>query len=154
MLESEVDAKFFGGRQDNRDLAGAVASVSSYKTAQAVFAPVGSVKGLTKVFDPGSGPNPAFVEVNSALPNNVTDKVAAAVVGYGGGGAISGWSKPSTDPYRSLAARLAPVRKQGVFSPADSAKIDSRDVMSDMASLKDPWYVAVRHHFVRTSRLE
>jgi hypothetical protein len=99
-------------------------------------------------------PNPAFVEVNSALPNNVTNTVAAAVIGYGGGGAISGWSKPAREPYAALASRLTPVRKQGIFSPADSAKIDSRDVMSDMASLKDPWYVAVRHHFVRTSRLE
>src|SRR5262249_43955879 len=49
MLESEVDATFFGGRAAEKDLTAAIADVTSYKTAQAVFAPIGSVKGLAKI---------------------------------------------------------------------------------------------------------
>jgi hypothetical protein len=149
MLESEVDAKFFGARQPEKDLTGAVASVQSYKTAQAVFAPASSVKGLTKVFDTGPVPNPAFVEVNNTLPNNVTDKVGAAVVGYGGSGAISGWARPSRDAYANLGSRLAPVRKQGVFAQAEGVKLNSNEVMLEPSTLKEPQYVAVRHHFQR-----
>ncbi len=44
MLESEVDPKFFGARVGEKDLTAAIADVSSYKTAQAVFAPVGAVR--------------------------------------------------------------------------------------------------------------
>jgi hypothetical protein len=51
MLESEVDAGFFGERIGERDLTGAIADVRSYKTAQAVFAPVEAAQGLKKVFD-------------------------------------------------------------------------------------------------------
>src|SRR2546425_943294 len=67
MLESEVDANFFGGRAGEKDLTAAIADVASYKTAQAVFAPVGAPKGLTKVFDTGTVPNPAFVELSGKL---------------------------------------------------------------------------------------
>jgi hypothetical protein len=151
MLESEVDPGFFSARQAEKDLTGAVASVSSYKTAQAVFAPVGSEKGLTKVFDTGSVPNPAFVEIGSKLPAGTSSKVAAAVQGYGGGGAISGWSKPSAEPYRGLAGRMQPVRKQGVFASPEPARINQTDVLQDVPSLKEPAYVAVRKHFQRAS---
>ena len=74
MLESEVDPTFFGARGGEKDLTGALASVTSYKTAQAVFAPVGSAKGLTKVFDTGSVPNPAFVEVAGKVPAAITPR--------------------------------------------------------------------------------
>ena len=107
MLESEVDPTFFGARVGEKDLTGAIADVSSYKTAQAVFAPVGSVKGLTKVFDTGSVPNPAFVEI----AGKQSDKVAAAVIGFGGGGAIASWTKPTRDPFRG-AGRAASARHE------------------------------------------
>ena len=51
----QKDPGFFGARVGEKDLTGAVAAVTSYKTAQAVFAPVGSAKRLT----PGAG-DPRF----------------------------------------------------------------------------------------------
>ena len=110
MLESEVDAGFFGSRVGEKDLTGAIASVTSYRTAQAVFAPVGAAKGLSKVFDAGSVPNPAFVQM-SQVPDAVSDKVAAAVIGYGGSGAISSWARPTTSrPKFSPTSQRPPAR--------------------------------------------
>ncbi len=149
MLESEVDAGFFGARQGEKDLTAAIASVSSYKTAQAVFAPAGAAKGLNKLFDTANVPNPAFVEVGAKLPPGTSEKVAAAVIGYGGSGAISGWTKPAREPYQALAGRLAPVKKAGIFASPEPGRLDAKDVLVDPVSLKDPAYVAVRHHFVR-----
>lgn len=156
MLESEVDPSFFGSRGGEKDLTGAVASVTSYKTAQAVFAPVGSAKGLTKVFDTGAVPNPAFVQIDAKLPNTITDKVANAVIGYGGSGAINGWARASRDVYQGFASRLSPVRKAGLFASPEPVRIDAKDVLIDPPTIKDSAYVAVRHHFVRPrgSRME
>ncbi|HEY5925095.1 MAG TPA: hypothetical protein VIV11_25610 [Kofleriaceae bacterium] len=150
MLESEVDSSFFSARQGEKDLTAAVASVSSYKTAQAVFAPAGAAKGLNKLFDTANVPNPAFVEVGAKLPAGTSEKVAAAVIAYGGSGAISSWTKPSREAYQGLAGRLSPVKKAGVFASPEAARLDSKDVLIDPVSLKDPAYVAVRHHFLRT----
>ncbi|HRC57144.1 MAG TPA: hypothetical protein PKU97_14520, partial [Kofleriaceae bacterium] len=105
MLESEVDSNFFSSRVSKGDLVAAVAEVASYKGAQAVFAPIGSQKGLTKIFDTGSVPNPAFVEVGDLDPA-ITAKVASAVTGYGGAGAISGWSAGGKQLFQSLAGRM------------------------------------------------
>jgi hypothetical protein len=156
MLESEVDDTFFGTRVGEKDLTGALASVTSYKTAQAVFAPVTSAKGLSKVFDTGTVPNPAFVELDTKLPAGTSDKVAAAVVGYGGSGAINGWTKASKDVYQGFAGRLGPVKKAGVFANPEPVRIDAKDVLVDPVTIKDPAYVAIRHHFLRPSgaRLE
>jgi hypothetical protein len=151
MLESEVDPSFFGARVGEKDLTGAAASVASYKTAQAVFAPTSSpsVKGLTKVFDTGNVPNPAFVEIGNKLPAGTSAKVAAAVTGYGGSGAISGWTKPTKDPYNSLQGRLSPVRKQGVFAQPEPGRIPTQNVLQPIPTLKDFATVSVRPHFVR-----
>ena len=85
----------------------------------------------------------------SQAQTSLRDKVAAAVTSYGGSGAIEGWAKGAREPYAALQGRLAPVRKGGVFAQVEGVKIDSKEVMADMPSLKDPQYVAVRHHFVR-----
>ncbi len=148
MLESEVDSAFFGSRVGEKDLTGSIASVTSYKTAQAVFAPVGTAKGLAKVFDAGAVPNPAFVGL-SQLPDAIADKVATAVIAYGGSGAITTWSKPSREPYQAFAARLAPVRKVGVFANPEPVRIDSKDVLLDPPTLKDAGSLSLRQHFVR-----
>jgi len=150
MLESEVDPTFFGARVGKQDLTAAIAEVASYKTAQAVFAPVGAAKGLTKVFDTGAVPNPAFVDLGSKLPAALVDKVAGAVVGYGGGGAISGWMRPSREIYTSLAGRLGRVVKTGILAAPEPVRIDAKDVLIDPATLRDSAMVNVRHHFVRT----
>lgn len=136
MLDSEVDDKFFSARVGEKELAGAVASVASYKTAQAVFAPASMAKGLTKLFDTGNVPNPAFVQLQG-LPSSVSSKVAAAVTGYGGSGAISGWSKPQRELYTSLAGQLQQVKKYGIFAPAEASRPDPKEVLGDIQSLKD-----------------
>ena len=151
MLESEVDAQFFGGRSGKPDLTAAVAEVASYKAAQAVFAPAGSAKGLAKVFDTGAVPNPAFVDIGGKLPQSVVDKVAAAVVGYGGAGAIAGWTRPSRDIYLTLAGRLAKSAKSGIFANPDPVRIDARDALIEPQTLKETAMVDVRHHYVRPS---
>lgn len=149
MLESEVDASFWGARVGEKDLTGALASVTSYKTAQAVFAPVGSAKGLSKVFDAAAVPNPAFVAVSGSVPDALSDKVANAVIGYGGSGAIAGWSKPSREPYQTFAARLAPIRKAGVFASPEPVRLDGREALQEPSTLKDTATISVRHLFVR-----
>lgn len=154
MLESEVDPSFFGGRAGEKDLTGAVAAVTSYKTAQAVFAPVGSAKGLTKVFDTGAVPNPAFVEIAGTQPAAVTAKVSSAVINYGGGGAISGWTRPDRTPYTAFASRLGKVVKLGVLASPEPVRIDARDVLAEPTTLRDYATVPVRHHFESTGRLD
>ncbi len=151
MLESEVDPAFFGARSAKPDLTAAVAEVASYKAAQAVFAPVGAAKGLTKVFDTGAVPNPAFVEIGGKLPPAIIDRVAASVIGYGGSGAIAGWTRPSREIYTALAARMGKVVKAGVFASADPVRIDARDALIEPPTLRDTAVVDVRHHFVRPS---
>lgn len=149
MLESEVDATFFDRRVGEKDLTGAVADVASYKTAEAVFAPVDAGKGLKKVFDTGSVPNPGFVQLSTKLPSSVADKVGAAVVGYGGSGAIAGWAKPSIEPYRALAARLGRATKSGVFANPEPVRIDAREVLVEPTTLRETAFVPARVHFVR-----
>jgi hypothetical protein len=156
MLDSEVDSTFFSARVGEKELAGAVAAVASYKTAQAVFAPAAMSKGLTKLFDTGNVPNPAFVQL-SALPQAVVSKAAGAVVSYGGSGAINGWARPSRDTYMALGGQLSPRKKYGIFAAPEGARLDSKDVINEnISSFREPAFVAVRHHFVRPpgNRLE
>ena len=149
MLDSEVDAAFFGARVGKPDLTAALAEVAQVKTSQAVFAPVGSVKGLTKLFDTASVPNPAFVDLGSKLPAATVDKVAAAVQGFGGGGAIGGWTKPTRDIYTSFASRLGRVVKAPIFANSEPARIDAKDVLIEPPTIRDYAVVGVRQHFVR-----
>jgi hypothetical protein len=150
MLESEVDSAFFGSRVGKPDLSAAIAEVASYKTAQAVFAPSSGAKGLTKLFDTGNVPNPAFVDLGGKLPAATVEKVSSAVLGYGGGGAIASWQKGDTASYRSLAGRLGRVTKQGVLVAPELVRIDAKDVLSEPATLKDTAMADVRHHFLRS----
>jgi hypothetical protein len=151
----EGDPAVFSARVGEKDLTAAIADVVSYKTAQAVFAPVGSTKGLVKVFDAGAVPNPAFVEMSGKLPQAISDKVAAAVVGYGGSGAINGWSKAVRDPYAFFAARLVKVTKSPILANPEAVRLDGKDVLADLPTLRDAGLIAVRHQFVRaTNRME
>lgn len=150
MLESEVDAGFFGARTGKPDLTAAVSEVASYKAAQAVFAPVGSGKGLTKLFDTGAVPNPAFVALGKAVSQPTEDKVASAVVSYGGGGAIGGWTKPDRGIYAAFGGRFGKVVKIGTLAAPDPVRLDARDVLIEPATLKDTALVDVRHHFVHS----
>jgi len=149
MLESEVDPSFFASRVGKPDLTAAVAEVASYKGAQAVFAPVGAQKGLTKVFDTGQIPNPAFVQLNGKLAGAVADKVANAVVGYGGSGAISGWSGANKGTYQGLAGRMGRVIKKGIFAVPEPVRVEAKDVLIEPESLRDTALTEVRQHFER-----
>jgi hypothetical protein len=147
MLESEVDPNFFSSRVGKPDIAAAVAEVASYKGAQAVFAPSGSAKGLTKVFDTGSVPNPAFVKINGKISGAISNKVEKAVTGYGGGGAIASWSSASKSPYTSLDNRMDKVTKKGIFAPPEPVRFDAKDVLIEPATLDDTAVTPVRQHF-------
>ena len=149
MLDSEVAPNFFATRIGKPDLSAAIAEVAQTRTAHAVFAPVGSAKNLTKVFDTGSVPNPAFVAIGTKLPQATVDKIAAAVIGYGGGGAINGWSRPARDLYTSFAARLRRSVKTPIFANPEPVRIDAKDVLAEPPTIKDYALVGVRHHFVR-----
>ena len=149
MLESEVEPTFFGARIGKADLTATIAEVASYKNADVVFAPVGSAKGLVKVIDTGSVPTPAFVALNAKLPAAVVDKVGAAVIGFGGGGAIAGWTKPAREPYVALAARLGKAVKAPILAAPEPVRVDGKDVLLEPPTLRDSAAVVVRHHFVR-----
>ncbi|HPH64658.1 MAG TPA: hypothetical protein PLF40_02895 [Kofleriaceae bacterium] len=155
MLNSEVDANFFSARVGKGDLTAAVAEVASYKGAQAVFAPIGAQKGLTRVFETGMVPNPGFVALSSKVPAAIADKVGAAVVGYGGGGAIASWASPSRAPFSALDGQLRKNTKLPTFAAPDPVRFDSKDVLLDLATLKDTALTDVRQHFSRpTGRME
>ncbi len=149
MLESEIETGFFGARVGKLDLAAAIAEVASYKTADAVFAPVGTAKGLAKVFDTGVVPNPGFVDMTGKLPESVVDKVASAVTRYGGSGAIAGWGRPARDTYVALSHRLGKAVKAGVLAAPELVRLDLSEVLAEPASLREPTLVDVRHHAVR-----
>ncbi len=148
MLESEVEAGFFGARVAKQDLTGAIAEVASYRTAQAVFAPT-TTKGLTKIFDTGSVPNPAFVVIGK-LPAAVVDKVASAVLGFGGGGAIAGWARPDRTIYAAFAGRLTRANKAGVFAVPEPVRIDAKDVLVEPPTMREAGAVDVKRYWVRT----
>ncbi|MBP9086166.1 MAG: hypothetical protein KBG15_08605 [Kofleriaceae bacterium] len=149
MLDSEVDATFFSARIGKGDVTAAVAEVASYKGAQAVFAPVGSQKGLARVFETGMVPNPGFVALSSKVPAAITAKVGAAVVGYSGGGAITGWAAPSRAPFTSLAGQMGKNVKRPTFAMPEPVRFDSKDVLLDLATLTDTALTDVRQHFAR-----
>jgi hypothetical protein len=149
MLDSEVDAAFFGARVGKADLLGAVAEVASVHSAHAVFAPVGSQKGLTKVFDTGAVPNPAFAQVNGKVPAEIVAKVGAAVTGYSGGGAIAGWAAPNRGLYQALAGSFGRRGKEGVFANPDPVRFDATDVLVEPATLDRAASTGVRQHFER-----
>ena len=147
MLESEVGLSFFSGQVGKPDLGGTVAEVVSRKGAEAVFAPSGSQKGLTKVFDTGSVPNPAFVQINDKLPADLVGKVKSAVVRYGGGGAISGWKDGDVGEYRSLRGRMGTRVKEGVFSSPDPVRVDAKDILIEPATLSESDLTQIKQHF-------
>jgi hypothetical protein len=130
MLDSEIKTKgYFGGLVDKPDVAGAVAAVKDYKAADAVFAPSGASKGLSKLFDTGAVPNPGFVVTGKAVPTSVVDKVKDAVLSYGAGGGIDGWKGAQQAGYGGLAGRMGARVKKAVFAVPDVVKMDDQDVL-------------------------
>jgi hypothetical protein len=147
MLESEVSLRYFGGRVGKSDLNGAVAEVATLRGAQAVFAPVGSQKGLAKVFDAGSVPNPAFVQLNKGLPGTVVSNAKKAVVGYGGGGAIGRWRAGNAKAYSGLRGRMGKRVKRGMFADPLPVRVKAQDVLKYPSTLDETWMTEVTQHF-------
>ena len=144
MFESEVKtAKFFGALVDKPDLAGAVAAVAAYKAADAVFAPASQAKGLTKLFDAGSVPNAGFVTLNKSIDAALESRVGAAVLAYGGGGAIDGWRVSSG--YGGLTGRMGQRTRKPLFAQPETVRLEDLDVVAPPKSAYD--LGSVRHHF-------
>ncbi|MEM9490177.1 MAG: hypothetical protein AAGC55_13600 [Myxococcota bacterium] len=147
MFESEVDGRFFAARVNKTDLNGAVAEVATYRGAHAVFAPRGSQKGLSKVFDTGPVPNPAFVQLNSRLSDQLVAAVRKAVVGYGGAGAIEGWARGDDQPYRALRGRMGKRVKRAIFASPEPVGIDSQAVLEEPSTLGEIAFPQLRQNF-------
>ncbi len=147
MFESEVPSRFFSSKVGKPDVQAAVAEVVSRKGAEAVFAPIGSQKGMTKVFDAGSVPNPAFVQVNQKLSKSLVGKVAKAVRSFGGGGAIQSWNSPEMGPYRSLRDRMGRRVKRGLLADPSPVRVNVKDVLIPPKTLDDTDLTPVGQHF-------
>jgi hypothetical protein len=147
MLESEVSGSYFSGKVGKPDVSAAVAEVASRKGAEGVFAPSGQQKGLTKVFDTGSVPNPAFVQLNTKLPKATVEKVQSVVRSFGGGGAISGWEAGSDSTYRQLRGRMGRRVKRGVMADPSPVRVDAKDVLEEPKTLDDTDLTPVGQHF-------
>lgn len=144
MLDSEVKAKsHFGDVVDKQDIAGAVAAVKDFKNADAVFAPAAQAKGLTKLFDTGTVPNPGFVQLSRSVPAATVDKVKDAVLGYGANLGIDGWKGVAS--YSALAGQLGARSKKAVFAMPEPVRLDDSDVLIVPAS--EFQTATVRQHF-------
>jgi hypothetical protein len=144
MLDSEVKTKtFFESLVDKQDVSGAVAAVKDFKAADAVFAPTGQAKGLTKLFDTGTVPNPGFVVIAKGLPAGTVDKVKEAVLGYGANLGIDGWKGAAS--YSSLAGQLGARTKRAVFASPEPVRLDDSDVL--IVPTSEFQTATVRQHF-------
>jgi hypothetical protein len=129
MLDSEVNVnKFFGSRQGTPDVASAVAAVALGK-ADCVVAPVDRGKGLRKIFDAGSVPNPGFVQVKTGLPDALVSSVSKAIMGFGAGGALDGWRGGGGDSFRGLAGQMGARTRKAAMSEPDVLRLESQDVL-------------------------
>lgn len=145
MLESEVKtASYFGSLVEKPDVAGAVATVRDYKAADAVFAPAGQARGLTKVYDAGTVPNAGFVALKT-FPAATQDAVRDAVLAYGGGGGIDGWRAAAQASYAGLGARMGARSRRPVFAVPDVVRLDDQDLLVLPASRYEQ--ATVKQHF-------
>jgi hypothetical protein len=145
MLESEADG-WFSGRVGAGDIGGAVAAVASSKSADAVFAPTGQQRGLSKVLDADSVPNPAFVQFNSKLDKVLAGKVAKAVNGFSLAGAIDGWSGANPGDYKKLRGQMGSRSKTGVAAAPDIVRNDAKEVLKEPGSLDEVELAPVEQH--------
>jgi len=143
LLESEVPASFF--KLSAKDaITGAVTDVAS-GGSQAVFSPpLGGTKGLTKLFDVGRVPNPAFVQLSSKVDAAVAAKVKAAVLGFSQRSALDGWK--AAESYGSLAGRMGKRTKRPIFAPPQRIRLADPDVL-EVAGVGAPATPDIKHHF-------
>lgn len=147
MAASEIGRGYFSGMVRKPTLTAAVADVATYKGAEAVFAPVGSQKGLTKVFTGGPVPNPAFIQTNRRLPKAVANKVRSAVLSFGASGVIGGWSAGRAGIYSSLAGRMGTRTYRGIYARPTPARVNVGDILLQPKTLSDTELTEVDQHF-------
>jgi len=147
MAQSEIGARYFSAMVKKPSLSAAVATVATYKGAEAVFAPSGTQKGLTKVFSSGSVPNPAFIQVKKGLPAAVVNKVRAAVLSFGASGAIGGWSSGRIGIYTGLVGRMGGKTYRGSFAKPKPVRMNVGDILIQPSTLKDTKLTDVDQHF-------
>lgn len=126
LLDGELP-KHFGTRQTTPDLASAITTVV-LKKAECVFAPEGQGRGLHRVFEGPRVPNPALVQINTALRSELLAKIRQAVFASNQGGAYEGWRAGSAEPYRVLATRLGPKTRRPVMTEPDVVPLDGIQV--------------------------
>jgi len=145
MLDSEVNVtKFFGARQGTPDVASAVAAVALGK-ADCVVAPADRGRGLRKIYDAGSVPNPGFVQVKTGLPDGTVSAVSKAVLGFGAGGALDGWRGGGGDAYRGLAGQMGARARKAAMSEPDVLRLESQDVL--LLGKVDTTLPPLQHYF-------
>jgi hypothetical protein len=144
LLDSEAKVKVhFGALVSKADAAAAVAAVGVLKQADAVFVPTGAGKGLTRVFDAGSVPNPAFVQMNKSLPAAVVTGAQQAVLSYGAILGIDGWKAAVS--YAGLGGQLSFRAKRPVFATPEVVRVDDQDILVIPQSKYDR--TKARQHF-------
>lgn len=122
LLDGELP-KHFGARQTTPDLGSAITTVV-IKKAECVFAPEGQGRGLHRVFDGPRVPNPALVQVSSALRPELLAKIRQVVLASSPSGTYEGWRAGSAEPYRTLATRLGPKTRRPVMTEPDLVQLD------------------------------
>jgi hypothetical protein len=143
LFQSEVDtSKFFSELVPRLDAVSAVSAVRDYKAADALFSPPGLARGLTRLVEGPSVPNPGLVVMNDAVDQATVEVVARSAMEYRGAG-IEGWTAPAS--YRDLEKRLSPRRKHPVFAEPEPVRFNGADaVVMPKSSYKT---VPLRQHF-------
>lgn len=133
LLEGELPLSYFGSWSGKPDLKGAVAEVAALRGADAVFAPIGSGRGLRRLFVTGAIPGPALVQIDRGLDRETAAVIARAVAGFGGRGPIAGFAVGGAARYSALRRRLAGSPKRGVFALAPLVRFEAVDVIAEAA---------------------
>lgn len=134
LLESEVPLSYFGSWTGKPDLKGAVAEVATLRGADAVFAPVGSGRGLRRLFVAAAIPGPALVKINKGVDARTAGAVARAVAAFGGRGPIAGFTAGGAGAYTVLRRRMAGSPKRGVFAVPPVVRFRPKDIIAGPAA--------------------
>jgi hypothetical protein len=137
LFESEVPLGYFGAWAGKPDVKAAVAEVATLRGADAVFAPVGSGRGLRRLFAAAAIPGPALVQINGGLDGATATSIGRAVAAFGGRGPISGYAAGGGGSYTVLRRRMAGSTRRGVFADAPPVRFSPADVIADSAVPKD-----------------
>ena len=134
LLESELPLSYFGAWSGKPDLKGAVAEVATVRAADAVLAPIGSGRGLRRLFVAAAIPGPALVQIERRLDPALIATITDAVTGFGGRGPIAGFTAGGADRYRDLRGRMKGRSRRGIFALAPPVRFEAVDVIAEPAA--------------------